>query len=517
MDQVINDFVYILRQHSLRISPAESIDGMLALQVVGLGEREVVRHTLRTTLVKNAEDSETFDRLFDIYFGLHPQAKQKEKKLKLDFDDHSGSPQQVEMDEDWDEQEVEQNNPNEHSHEEGESPNLRSFFDEDKLREASQNIHSEPNRMRLSLFSQELILNRKQGAMEQILQRISYQLKVRRARNIFTPGRLAPHSNSEELPFDIFATDLRGLLEQLDEMDVDEELLQHLEAQAENIMKGLPELIKTMQERKEKLEAKPTKLSEVQKRSLVRLMNFSSGEERELEMAIRRLARQLHGASTRRRKQDRIGRISMPHTLRKNMAYEGIPFQPVLRRRREQRPRLVVLCDVSLSTRNLARFWLHLIYQMQSLFSKVRTFAFVAEMAEVTQLFEEEPFNRAVELLFGGDLLDVDVNSDFGRAAAQFRDNYMPAITRRTTLVILGDGRNNGKNPNIAAFEEITRHVKRVIWMTPEPKWGWSLGSCDMPLYEPLCHRIEVVRTIEQLAGVAEELVRVKSRPPLDK
>ncbi len=83
--------------------------------------------------------------------------------------------------------------------------------------------------------------------------------------------------------------------------------------------------------------------------------------------------------------------------------------------------------------------------------------------------------------------------------------------TLRTTLVILGDGRNNGKAPNTEALEEISHHVRQTIWITPEPKWGWSLGSCDMPAYEPICGRVEVVRSVDQLAGVAENLVRARA------
>ena len=116
--------------------------------------------------------------------------------------------------------------------------------------------------------------------------------------------------------------------------------------------------------------------------------------------------------------------------------------------------------------------------------------------------------DRAVDQVFSGRVLDADVNSDFGKAAEQFRNEYLPALNHRTTLVILGDGRNNGKPPNSAALEEITQHVRQTVWITPEPKWGWTLGSCDMPLYEPLCNRVEVVRSVDQLAGVAEELVK---------
>jgi uncharacterized protein len=75
---------------------------------------------------------------------------------------------------------------------------------------------------------------------------------------------------------------------------------------------------------------------------------------------------------------------------------------------------------------------------------------------------------------------------------------------------LLGAGAYENAGPEAAALEEITQHVRQTVWITPEPKWGWSLGSCDMPLYEPLCDRVEVVRCVDQLAGVAEELVRVR-------
>jgi uncharacterized protein len=153
---------------------------------------------------------------------------------------------------------------------------------------------------------------------------------------------------------------------------------------------------------------------------LLKLSDFSPAEQREMEGAIRRLARQIHGAKTRRLKRDRTGRISVAYTLRNNVRYEGIPFDSVLRRHREQKPRVMLLCDISLSTRNLARFWLHLVYQMQNLFSKVRTFVFVAEMAEVTQIFEEHTMSEVVETIFGGGIIDADINSDFGLAAERF-------------------------------------------------------------------------------------------------
>ena len=120
---------------------------------------------------------------------------------------------------------------------------------------------------------------------------------------------------------------------------------------------------------------------------------------------------------------------------------------------------------------------------------------------------QEQGLARGVETLFAGDLIDVDENSDFGQAAEQMRTGHLGTVNRRTTVVILGDGRNNGRPPNAAALEDIARRTRRVIWITPEPKWSWSLGGCDMPAYEPLCQRVEVVRSVEELGHVAERLV----------
>src|SRR5919112_78141 len=421
MDAVINDFVQVLRNHQLRVSPAESLDALHALKQVGLSEREVMRDSLRATMVKNQEDSETFDQLFDLFFSIRPPADKPAASLKLPEHDHNHGPPpaKLQLGEDAEGDPVGEEG---HDHGDGDSTDMRRFFDKERMR-PSQNIHGEADRMRLSMFSQELILNHRQGALESALQRLTYHLGIRRSRKMF---------------------------------------------------------------------------------------DFSASEQREMEVAIRRIPRRIYGAKTRRLRRDRTGRISVAHTLRHNVQYEGIPFDPVLRRRREGRPRVTLLCDVSLSTRNLARFWLQLTYQMQSLFSKVRTFVFVAEMAEVTQLFEEHNMHRAVDEIFSGRVLDADVNSDFGKAAEQFRNEHLSTINHRTTVVLLGDGRNNGKHPNVEALEEIAQHAKQTIWITPEPRWGWSLGSCDMPLYESICDRVEAVRTVDQLASVAEDLVKTR-------
>ncbi len=509
METVINDFVQVLRNNRLRVSPAESLDALHALKHTGLGEREVVRDTLRATLVKNAEDAGTFDRLFDLFFSMRPVAEKPWAKLKAPPHDHDHGPPPARL-ELGEEAGGGPPDETEHTHDKDESTEMRKFFDEERMR-PSGDVHGDAERMRLSMFSQELILNRKPGAMEAALQRLTYHMKLRRTRNMFNPGGLVPHVGGEEIPLDVSAVDLEDFVDHLHDLDVDEKLIAELEAQSENILRGLPELIEQMQQRDRLLEKEAKDDSAVRRRALRKMLDFSAGEQREMEAAVRRIARRIQGAKTRRLREDRIGRISVPHTLRHNIRYEGVPFNPVLRKKREGKPRVALLCDVSLSTRNLSRFWLHMVYRMHSLFSKVRTFVFVAEMAEVTQLLEEHTMSRAVDEIFSGRVLDADVNSDFGRAAGQFRDRYLPTINHRTTVVILGDGRNNGKWANPQALEEISRHARQLVWITPEPRWGWSLGSCDMPLYESICDRVEVVRTVEELGGVAEGLIRARA------
>ena len=197
--------------------------------------------------------------------------------------------------------------------------------------------------------------------------------------------------------------------------------------------------------------------------------------------------------------------------MRRNMRYDGIPFRPITTTRAEEKPRLVVLADVSLSVRSTARFTLHLVHGLQSLFSQVRTFAFVADAVEITDLFEEHPVDKALGLVFdglpAGGVLDVDANSDYGRALGGFLSGHGSVLNRRTTVVILGDGRGNGNEPNLDGFADMTRRARETIWLTPEPRYSWGLGRCDLPLYAEHCDRVEVVRDLSSLARTSESLV----------
>ena len=239
----------------------------------------------------------------------------------------------------------------------------------------------------------------------------------------------------------------------------------------------------------------------------IRTVAVGEAERYRLEETLRRLARTMPGALTHRRSVAGRGRVDPARTMRANMRFDGIPFRPVTVARRQDKPRLVVLADVSLSVRHTARFTLYLVHGLQRLFGQVRAFAFVADTVEVTDLFAEHPAERALDLIFGGDVLDTDADSDYGAAFGRFREEFPDTVTRRTTVVILGDGRGNGHDPDLESFEEIAKRAKQLIWLTPERRNMWRLGRCDLPHYAQFCDRVEVVRDLDGLDRATDDIL----------
>src|SRR5262249_17443361 len=146
----------------------------------------------------------------------------------------------------------------------------------------------------------------------------------------------------------------------------------------------------------------------------------------------------LRAQATLRTRRLRRGRLDTRRTMRKSLAAGGVPFALSYRRRRPERPRLCVLCDVSDSVRHVSRFMLQLTYLLQDLFSKVRSFVFVADIGETTQLFRQHELSRAVELAYGGAVCSVYANSNYGHALERFAGRYLDAVTPRTTVIVIG-------------------------------------------------------------------------------
>jgi uncharacterized protein with von Willebrand factor type A (vWA) domain len=192
-------------------------------------------------------------------------------------------------------------------------------------------------------------------------------------------------------------------------------------------------------------------------------------------------------------------RLSLPHG--------GVPFVLRFRRRKPEKPRLVILCDISDSVRHVSRFMLQLTYLLQDLFAKVRSFVFVADIGETTTLFREHGLGRAVELAYGGAVIPVYANSNYGRAFLRFSERYLDAVTPKTTVIVIGDGRNNYNPSHSAQLADIRRRGKKVLWLNPEPAVNWTFGDSAMREYAPHCDRVEVVYNLRSLTRVVDSLV----------
>ena len=505
MDAPINRFICLLKKSGVRISPSETIDAMQALEHVTLADRHVVRTVLRSTLVKDMHDIPVFEELFDLFFAL-PGARAGRSGAHGHGHHHDGDLAEPERIVFAPEDTDVINNDNEHAH--GEPKSIRDFFDPDKM-VTRFNPHQDPNQLSLSAMSQGLILNRNKGILDQVMKKVTHQLHVRRVKNIASPGELNFGDALQHIDEDLIVNATEALLDDLRDLDVDEALVDQLASNIDGIIADLPDLLKRYMEREMALQrGQPEQDAHQGPIHSAYDYRFSETERRGMEEIVRRLGRRMKGARSTRRVNGHRGRIHVARTIRNSMVYDGIPFHPVLTRQQNDKPCVVVICDVSLSVRTTARFMLHLVYSLQSLFEQVRSFVFVSDLADVTQYFEQLGIDQAIATVFGGDVIDCDANSNYGRALGIFCQNHLGAITDRTTVIVLGDGRGNRNPPNVRALEEIRRRAKQLVWLSPEPRGSWGLGSSDMPLYEPVCHRAEVVRNLKQLGQATETLLR---------
>ncbi len=498
MEGSLHRFVRLLRLFGARVSVAEAADAMLAAAQPGvLADSSTLRAALRVTLIKDRRDDELFDELFTAFFSLRRVAR------RTDTGGHSH-----EHDDLADSAELEaftvSDDPSQlpqQGHNHGKPADIRDFFRQEDLAQ-QYNLHQEASKIDLASVTDEIVLSKESADIARDAG-ASVQLETDRLHNPGLPGQLAP-ATGHRLDTALTVAQQEVLLGWLGAADepIDEQALAMLRRQLAGVIEDLPALLRRY------LEKLAGAAVEARIAERARVESVDERERAELEEALRRLAHLLRGAPTSRQRNTARGRVNPGRTMRKNMRYEGVPFQPVTTSRAADKPRLVLLTDVSLSVRATARFTLHLVHGMQSLFTQVRSFAFVDAPVEITELFAEHPLERALGLVFdglpAGGLLDVDASSDYGATFAQLLSEHSAALNRRTTLIVLGDGRGNGTDARLETFEEITRRVRETIWLTPESRYSWGLGACDLPRYAEFCDRVQVVADLSGLQRAAQ-------------
>jgi len=467
VDDKIITFVGLLRQNGVRVSFAESMDTFRALDLVGLGTRLGVKDVLRATLVKRAVDVPTYDTLFDLYFsGVGEIVKQSEAGAMEALDLDAGEYQKL-------------------------LEELARFLAEQGL---------ETSELTQALLQQDT------ARLERLLREAAQRAGVQRIERSFQEGQYS-QGMQQALGVGGVARELQAISDALGAGEPDprrQQMARFVDRRLQELQEMIRRLVRGELEQRDVGQRDAARMQALAEKSFYYL---SEDEIRRMKEAVTKLAARLKNVLAVKRRTARKGKFDVKDTLRKNLQYGGIPFKIRFDQRKRIKPQVVVLCDVSDSVRNVSRFMLQFVYSLQDLYSKVRSFIFVSDIGEITRLFEENEIHQAIDQAIRGNVINVYAHSDFGRAFRMFHREHLATITRHTTVIILGDARNNYNLPHEWVLKEIRQRAKQLIWLNPENRMTWGFGDSEMDRYLPYCDVVEECRNLNQLYRVVDRMV----------
>jgi uncharacterized protein len=239
----------------------------------------------------------------------------------------------------------------------------------------------------------------------------------------------------------------------------------------------------------------------------VDFLGANAGQLRELRQAVRPLARKLAARAAQKRRLKRRGRLDVRRTVRRSLSSGGVPVDPAFRAVRASKPDLYVLADVSGSVIEFAKFTLSLLHAMNEEFAKMRSFAFVDGIDEVTGILDEGGHRMDLRGAFArARVVAADGHSDYGSVFAGFAERYGADIDARSTLIVMGDARNNYRRPGLETLRGLRERARRLYWLNPEPRADWDTTDSIMSVYTPWCDRVFEVRNLRQLTACVDEI-----------
>jgi uncharacterized protein with von Willebrand factor type A (vWA) domain len=468
VDDKLIEFSNLLRKNGVRVSVAEDLDSFAAIRVLGLGNRGALKSGLRATMVKRAVDVPIFDELFDLYFAgvqelLKAATDRSQEALGLDSAEFQ------------------------------------------RLLEELEKLLGEHGR-ELSDLAKDWMRN-DNGRVEQKVREALEQARVGEIERPYQEGQFT-HGMANAFGLSDLLRQIEEFRDRLSGFGLDPQTAERLQQYIESRLRDLAQLMKqVVRQELEKQDLARRESQRMQTLSEKSFFYLSEDEIRRMKEAVTRLAQRLKNVIAIKRKHAKRGRLDVKDTFRKNLQYGGVPFRIQFDDKKKDKPQVVILCDVSDSVRNVSRFMLQFVYSLQDLYSRVRSFIFVAETGEITRLFEENDIHEAIELALRGNIINVFAHSDFGRAFKMFHRDYITAVNKRTTVIVLGDARNNYNLPNEWALRDIRSRAKQLIWLNPESKMTWGFGDSEMERYRPFCDVIEECRNLNQLYHVIDRLV----------
>lgn len=459
MEDRVLEFVRGLRAAGVRVSLAESMDALYAVGVLGIANKELFRESLRATLVKASHDFAAFEELFPLYFG-------------------SGGPTLQNALEDL------------------------SADEQEMLRAAMEAMSGRLQKLLDWLTSG-------QGPSKEELEELARRAGAAWADNP-QQARWVTRRMLQEMGMAHLEDQLRELVQRLQEMGMSQQAIEKLlgvveanrEALAEQVAQQIGlQIAQQRAERPEELHG-----SDLMYKPFHAL---TDSEMDLLRQEVRRLVTQLRTRAALRRKRGSQGKFDAKSTIRANQQYGGVPVK-LKYKKRKLKPSLVLLCDVSRSTENVVEFMLLLTYALHDQVSRMKSFAYYDRLVELpTEVLDairhHEP-QQAFETLRRM-LPYRPYGTDLGSCLQTFWDDHLNVINGRTTLIILGDGRNNFNAPRLDLVKELQRRARRLVWFNPEQVREWGTGDSDMLEYAPLCDEVFAVRNLAQLSTAVDRLL----------
>ncbi|MGE5577740.1 MAG: vWA domain-containing protein [Syntrophothermus sp.] len=504
MEKQILGFVHHLRQAGLHVSPAEVLDCLNAVTAVGFGKGRF-RSALRATLIKDSLDERIFERLFELYFtgweeGAWPEVPPRGTTRLLPAIPAGGkvpgkarggeqqlaTPGQLALTDSP--AGVGQGRGGRSRGRPGvKASNSTSFFEPAPLMDRIQHFLEaiQSGDAALAELADEAVANlgeiapERLGDIEELLREAQVSIEWFGAVNklqLATQQSGMPEEESRRAVLQV------ARLEALLRHKLERALVAAFGARA---------------------------IQAILKQAAVRHKDFdqlATEQIQEVRRQVARLGRRLATRYGRRYGIGRNGRMDLRRTIRRATATGGVPILPSYRHRVVSRPEMVVLCDVSRSVAAFSQFMLHLVYSMQGRFRAVRSFIFVDRITEVTDQLRRQDIRSALEGIFGGGDFWLPGASDYGSVFYAFTREYLVELTDRTTLLILGDARNNWRPDEKDSLQKIASRVKRVIWLNPKPRKTWDTEDSIIGRYAPYCAQIFECRNLAQLEAVAKEL-----------
>lgn len=469
MISALTEFIDELRAVGIPVSMVEAIDAAEAIEFTELGTRENLRATLGATLIKNSRHFDAFDRAFDVYFGLEPIGEMEEGS-------QSDTPSQGDV---W----------------AGGGPGggdalLDSLMDALLAGDGDQLARLVSNAVDRYAGMQS---GRPVGGRY-------YAYRVLR--------RIDADQLLERLIATLGSSTRVDSIEERIQRERAEALVQQVRDQLEQEITG-----RMIADRGRRQVAANRRLPLVED---IDLMHATRLEIAELERAIRPLARKLATRLGQRRRRGSKGRLDVRRTIRRSLGHGGVMLEPQFKPPRKSKPEIVILCDVSGSMATFARFTMQLTYAISAELAKVRVFAFIDGLDEVTGYFSTNTdfSDGLVAMSREADIVRRDGHSDYGRSFTEMWERYSDAVTSRSTVIITGDARNNYRDPGLEAFERIVDRSRATMWLNPESQRFWDTGDSVMSGYSIACDSVDQARTLRQLEAFVERATLPTARRP---